>query len=693
MDGAIVVTQGSTKLTADGGELDRSTNIAKLHGDVVLRQPGIRLTGNEAELNTQTSDGTMHEASFLDYAQGIRVTADKLKRDGENVVELEHAHYTTCPPDREDWYLNARRVRLDRESGRGVSQHTVLRVGKVPVFYSPYLDFPIDDRRKSGFLWPTIASSSAGLDVSTPYYLNLAPNYDATVVPRFITDRGTMLEVEGRYLNERSSWVVTGAQLPNDRRENDDDRWLAAVKESGTLNSYFSTAIDFTKVSDDDYFRDLGLASLKLRRTTSLTQEADLFYRNSDWYGQVQVQQFQTIDRFVADSYRKLPQVTFGRDASFENFKLDYSVLTEATRFDHRESIDNGGTFVTGDRYYAEPGLVFPMRWPAGYIQPEVRLRAVSYQLDQPVPGGSGDNAPSATQVQGIVDTGLYFDRDTEFGGTAYHQTLEPRMYYLYSPYKGQGDQPNFDSSPLTFNYQQLFQPRRFTGHDRLEDFDQLSVGMTTRFIEDASGRESFSASLGQIFYFSDRQITTTATGTAGAQTVQTDPNSAIAGQMTWEPSDSIWSSANLLWDTDESRVDQGNAYIHYDAAHGALYNLGYRYSAEDPLRSTLADGLNQIDASAILPVTERWRLFTRFNYELDDHSPIETMAGVEYGDCCWTVRLVYQKAIDGERYDDLNRLEAKQEEVIMLEFQLKGLGSMGQKTEQTLKESIWGFR
>lgn len=693
MDGAIVVTQGSTKLTAAGGELDRSTHIAKLHGDVTLRQPGIRMTGSEAELNTETNDGTMQNARFLDYKQGIRVTAQKLKRDGANVVELEHAQYTTCPPDDEDWRLNARRVRLDRESGRGVSQHTVLRVGQVPVFYTPYLDFPIDDRRKSGFLFPTISSTSSGIDLSVPYYLNLAPNYDATLVPRFITDRGDMLEAEGRYLNDYSNWIVTGAQLRDDQKENGEDRWLGSVKEGGNLSQHWSTAIDYTKVSDDDYFRDLGLASLKLRRTTNLTQEADLFYRYSDWYSQVQVQQFQTIDPFIADSYRKLPQLTFGRNAGADNFTLDYSVLGEATRFDHRDSIDNGGTFVTGDRYYVEPGVVFPMRWPAGYIQPEVRLRHVSYQLDQAVPGGSGDESPAASQFQGIVDSGLYFERETEFGDTAYHQTLEPRLYYLYSPYEGQGDQPNFDSTPLTFNYQQLFQPRRFTGHDRLEDFDQVSAGMTSRFIENDTGRESFSASLGQIFYFSDRQITTVTTNAGASQTVQTQPNSAIAGQLAWEPSERIWSATNVLWDTDESRIDQGNAYIHYDAAHGALYNLGYRYSRANPLRSTLSDGLNQIDASTVLPVTERWRLFARFNYELDDHASLENTAGIEYGDCCWLLRLVYQKAIDGERFDNFGVIEAKQEEVIMLEFQLKGLGSMGQKTDQTLKESIWGYR
>jgi LPS-assembly protein len=693
LDGEIIVTQGDTKLTATAGEFNQATHVAHLRGNVVLRQPGTRISGSEAELNIESNDGTLQNARFLDYQTGARVTADTLRRKGENRLTLQNARYTTCPPDDEDWRLQARRIRLNRETGRGVATHALLKAGPVPVFYSPWLDFPIDDRRKSGFLSPTLSNSSSGLDLTVPYYLNLAPNYDATLAPRLVTDRGTMLEAEARYLNQLSYWVANGAYLDNDRRT-DESRWLGSLKQNGRINQYWSTLIDYSKVSDDDYFHDLGLASLDARRMTGLNQQAVLSFGYTDWFARADLQQYQTINPFISDAYRKLPQLTVGRYAGADNFTLDYSVLVEATRFDHRDSISNGGTFVTGDRYYMEPGLVLPMRWAAGYLQPEVRLRSVAYALDEAVPGGSGDTSPNATQFQGIIDSGLYFERETRFGETGYLQTLEPRLYYLYSPYEGQGDQPNFDSSPLTFNYQQLFQPRRFTGHDRLEDFDQVSVGVTSRFIEDASGRESFSASIGQIYYLSDRQITTLAATSVGAsQTVETQPSSAIASQLTWEPTDSLWTSANLLWDTDESRVDQGNIYLHYSAANGALYNFGYRKSQANPLLSTLNQGIDQVDAAAVLPLSQQWRAFARFNYELQDHSPLETLFGLEYEDCCWAVRLVYQKALDSQRVDNSNLAEARREETVMLEFQLKGLGSMGQQTERQLKESIWGFR
>jgi len=693
MDGGVTVTQGSTKLTAQSGEYNRATSVAKLHGRVELRQPGILISGSEGEINTQTDNSTLRDARFLDYKTGARVTAKSLERKGQNVLILEKGTYTTCPPDDEDWRLQAQRIRMNRETGRGVATHSVLKVGPVPVFYSPYLDFPIDDRRKTGFLAPTISNSSSGIDLSVPYYLNLAPNYDATLAPRVVTDRGTMLEAETRYLNRLSYWVVDGAYLENDQKT-DESRWFGSLKETGRLTQNWSTLIDYAKVSDDEYFHDLGLASLNTRRATALNQQASLNFSYTDWFARADVQQFQTINPFIVDAYRKLPQLTFGRLAGADNFTLDYSVLAEVTRFDHRDAISNGGTFVTGDRYYVEPGAVLPMRWAAGYLQPEVRLRNLSYELNEAVPGGSGETAPAATQFLGIVDSGLYFEREAMFSETSYLQTLEPRLYYLYSPYKNQDDQPNFDSSPLTFNYQQLFQPRRFTGHDRLEDFDQVSAGVTTRFIENASGRESFSASIGQIFYFSDRQVTTlTAASAAGAQPVETQPNSAIASQLTWEPTDSIWTSANLLWDTDQSRVEQGNVYVHYSAANGALYNVGYRKSQANPLLSTLNQGIEQVDAAAVLPLSVQWRAFARFNYELQEHSGLETLFGLEYDDCCWSVRVLYQKALDGERVSSNGLAEARIEEVVMLEFQLKGLGSMGQKTEDQLKESIWGFR
>ena len=690
MDGGVTVTQGNLKLTADRADLNRSTNQVNLYGDVVLHQPNLKMSGTNADLVTTNSFGHVADARMLDYRNGMRVTASKLTRRKESVIELDDATYTRCPPDREDWQMRSKHIRLNRDTGRGEATSTTIRVADVPVFYTPYMNFPIDDRRQSGFLWPMIGSSSSGLDVAIPYYLNLAPNYDATITPREITDRGTMLEVEGRYLNRFSNWLVSGTQLNGDNKTGD-DRWFRGVQETGNLNSYFSTMIDYARVSDNDYFHDFSIGSLNIKRQVSLNQQAALNMGYQNWYAGLQVQQYQIIDDLVAKPYRKAPQFTFGRSASGGNFQLDYSVLTEFTRFDHDDPnslIEPGGPWDTGNRLYVEPGVSFPMRWTSSYINPEIRMRYVGYELNRADTSTQPGDQPSTAIPQAILDAGVFFERDMTFDGSAYQQTLEPRLYYLYSPYKKQLDQPLFDTSPLTFDFQQLFQPRRFVGHDRLEDFNQLATGMTSRIIESDSGRDLGHASIGQIFYFADRRV--------NASTVEARDNqasSAVAGQLVLQPSTTLWVNSNILWDQSSNEIEQGNVYTHYEPSEGAIYNLGYRYNKPDPTISTLANGLRQADFSVALPLNQRWRLFGRVNYDIDLHTPLEDMLGVEYEDCCWVTRIIYQRAIFSEQLNSIGQPQAQRDQAILFEFQLKGLGGLGRRVNTLLQESIWGYR
>lgn len=689
LDGGAVITQGNAKLSADRAEMQRSTNKVNLYGNVVLQQPQMKISGSNADMTTTTSLGHVQDARLLDYKTGTRATADKLARRKKNLIELENATYTLCPPDEEDWKLSARRIRMNQDTGRGEATDTVIRIADVPVFYTPYMNFPIDDRRQSGFLWPMIGNSSSGLDVALPYYFNLGPNYDATLTPRLITDRGTMLEAEGRYLNHYSDWVLSGAELQGDQKTGE-DRWLFGAQEHGNLNSYFSTMIDYTRVSDNNYFNDFSINSLNLKRQTSLNEQAALNLNYFNWYGSLQVQQFQTIDELVADPYRKMPQLTLGRSFGGENFQLDYNLLTEVTRFDHSDPnsiTDPGSPWVTGDRIYLEPGIAFPMRWSASFINPEVRMRYVGYNLTRP-DALPGEEHPEAAVPELILDSGLFYERDTSFGDARYQQTLEPRLYYLYSPYEKQIDQPLFDTSPLTFDYPQLFQPRRLVGHDRLEDFNQLASGVTSRLIEDESGHELGSASIGQIFYFADRKVNASTLESLDDQTT-----SAVAGQVTLKPTESLWASSNLLWDQSNSEFEQANAYAHYEPKNGGIYNLGYRYSQPDPTVSTLENGIRQADASGAIPLTKRWRALARVNYDLDEHSSLENMFGLEYEDCCWVARVVYQSALVSDEFDPLGQPQAQRQETILVEFQLKGLGGLGRKVNTLLQESIWGYR
>ena len=683
MNGGVVVTQGNTRLTADRADMTRSDNQLNLYGNVVVQQPHLKVTGSNADMTTDNNFGHVIDAQMLDYKSGIRVTADKLTRRKENLVELDRATYTRCPPDGEVWRLDARHIRLNKETGRGEAGDTVIRVDDLPVFYTPYMNFPIDDRRQTGFLWPLIGKSSSGFDLAVPYYINLAPNYDATLTPRVVTDHGTMLEAEGRYLNQYSNWVVSGAELPSDKNSGD-KRWIFATQEHGNLNSYFSTNIDYTRVSDNDYFSDFSISSLNAKRQTALSQSASLNLNYLDWSASLAVQQYQIIDDLVAEPYRKMPQLTIQRSANGENFTPDYSVVTEFTHFDFNDpSVDR----VVGDRVYIEPGVSFPMRWTASYFNPEFRMRYVGYNLNWP------DSTPGATHPQTavpetILDSGLYFERDTSLFGSDYQQTLEPRLYYLYSPYQKQLDQPLFDTQRLTFDYAQLFQPRRLTGHDRLEDFNQLATGVTSRIIENDSGEELGRASIGQIFYFSNRHVDATST-----ESVDDQASSAVAGQVVIQPTESVWASSNILWDQSNNQVQQGNVSAHYDAADGSILNVAYRYNQADATVSTLANGLRQADISGALPLNRRWRLLARINYDLALHTPLEDLIGVEYENCCWVTRIAYQRAALAKTLDATGQPQLERDRSLVIEFQLKGLGGLGQKMETLLQESIWGYR
>jgi LPS-assembly protein len=688
MDGGVTVTQGNLKLTSDRAELDRSTNKARLYGDVTLHQPGTRITGSAADVTTTNSFGNVIDATMLEYASGARVTATKLTRRKESVIELDQAKYTRCPPDKEDWVLSSNHVRLNRETGRGEAKSTVIRVGDVPVFYTPYMNFPIDDRRQTGFLWPSIAttSGSSGVDVSVPYYLNIAPNLDATIAPRPITDRGTMFEGEVRYMNRFSNWQVNGSQLNSDDQTGE-DRWFMAAKQNGQLNSYISTAIDYNRVSDADYLHDFSVSSLSIKRQISLNQAASVNLNYGNWFSSLAVQQYQTIDPLINEPYRQKPRFTFGRAPTGKNFELDYSLLTELTVFDHEDAniATRGGPWVTGNRLYLEPGISFPMRWTSSYFDPEVRLRTVSYKLDQPDAfANTRKDDYSTTVPQAILDAGVFFDREMMLGDDSFLQTLEPRLYYLYSPYKKQIDQPLFDTSALTFDYHQLFQPRRFIGHDRLEDFNQASAGVTSRIIEDRTGRELGHASIGQIFYFEDRRV-----NTLSSEVSDDLANSAVAAQLALQPVDSLWATTNVLWDADKNDVQQGNMYIHYEPKDRAIFNVGYRYNQSNPEISTLSNGIRQADASVAWPINNNWRVFLRLNYDLDLKSSLEDLVGLEYEDCCWLTRIVYQRAVFGDEMDDLGRTVSQRDSAILFEFQLKGLGGLGRRVETARRKHL----
>jgi len=682
MEGDVEITQGYRQVKADDAILNRSLGELALSGNIEIREPNMLLRGEQAFIDTETGLGEIEKARFVQHDSHMHGQARKIERVSENVVKMNNARFSQCVPEDESWMIKSSKLTLDNESGTGVAKHARLYVDGVPILYTPYISFPLDDRRKSGFLWPSIGSGSSGFDLSVPYYLNLAPNYDATIAPRYIEDRGEMAEVELRNLNRYGEWVLAGSHLSDDDVTGE-NRWLGTIDHQGQLADRLSVNIDYTKVSDDEFFDDFTLNSIEARRTTHLNQQASMTYSTSDWVSTLRVIDYQTIDNNV-EPYKRKPQLIIENRGGGANFSPDLIFLGEYTEFDHDESIENGGTFVVGQRLYGEAGVAYPMHWAAGFITPTIKARHVSYELDDVSPGGN--DSPSTTAGVASLDMGLFFERETAFGGSNYTQTLEPRIYYLYSDHKDQADNPNFDTGQLTFSYSQLFRDTRFSGHDRLDDSNQASIGITTRFIDDDTGDEVFKASIGQIFYFEDRRIDLL----TGAVLPENElSNSNIAGSVFYQPHNNFWVNSNVLWDSRQDKLNEGGISMHYQSEGGALYNLGNRYRRNGATNSGSAlRDLNNIDSSVVYPLSESWKVFARFQYDIEENRSQEDLFGLEYDNCCWTGRIVYQRAITDDTISTVER-----DNVVLLEFQLKGLGSLGSKTKSLLEESIFGYK
>lgn len=694
--GEVTVSQGNRQLKADQASLDRASQVLTASGHIEFREPNLVVSAESTQLNLQTSTGEFTAARFLQHDKSLRGSAQAIQRQSTSQLRLQQAMVTHCPPDDETWKLQAGQIDLDDRTGWGSARHARLNIYDVPVVYVPYMTFPIDDRRKTGLLWPSFGSSnSGGFEFTAPLYLNLAPNYDATFAPRYIENRGTMPQLELRHLNSWSEWTLGGAYLEDDLYRADataleieqdnlptrERRWVGNLEQRGDIGP-IRTRIDYTKVSDEDFFRQLNTDSLEVKRSSHALQEASLGFDQYGWRSELLAKRYQTLDDQLNQQYQIMPRLSLERYRTGANFSLEWLLSAEYTEFDHDDSWNDGGTFTTGQRTYAETGFSFPMRGAGGFFIPTAKLRSIHYDLDATASGN--DETRSTTSPLGSVDMGLIFERAAE----GYRQTLEPRIYYLYSDFDSQLSHPNFDTRQLTFSYEQLFRESRFGGHDRLDDTNQASAGLTSRLF-DQQGMEFLSLSLGQIFYFEDRRITLDQSPAPDQTT-----DSQIAAEIVYQPDSDVWFRSNVLWDSHQDRVDEGGVSIHYQSIGSSLYNLGYRYRRDGvlTLNNQLRD-LSQVDASAVLPLAERWNVYARYRYDTEFNRSVDDMIGVRYEDCCWAVSLMYQRSISDEYIEmGSGQTVVENDHVFVLEFQLKGLGNLGNQAYSMLRENILGY-
>ncbi len=558
-------------------------------------------------------------------------------------ARVDDFSFTTCDPDQPDWQLKAGQVRLDMERGQGVARHARLDFKGVPILYSPWLSFPLDDQRKSGFLYPSLGfSSDDGFDLRVPWYWNIAPNQDATLTPRWIQDRGVWLGTEYRFLTQRQRGQVDLEVLPSDR-EADRNRYYGQLAWQARLAPRWSAHADLRRASDDDYFVDLG---------SDLADSAVQFLRSSigargngrAWSLQVMADAFQVLDANVAagnEPYRRLPRIQLDVDQPLAR-GFEFVMDNELVYFDR----DAG---VTGARFDAHPRLRYNLLRPGWFVRPELGFRTTAYDVS-----GAEVSSTSRTTAIASFDAGLIFERRTARGDV---QTLEPRVFYLYVPFENQDDLPNFDTRELTFGMSQLFHHNRFSGADRQGDANQVTLALSSRLIGASDGRSRLEASVGQIFYFRDLKVQLEGTP------VDERNRSATVAEMFWRPARQVVLSAGLQWDHEESETQVarfGLSFIGRDSRQAAL---GYRYRR---------DRVDQIDVRFRYPVRRSLNLIGRVNYSFEDDETLELLGGIEYESCCWAVRLT------GREY--IRDRDSESRRTVFLELHLKGLGSLGRR-------------
>lgn len=678
--GNVHIRQQGREIDADNAEIIQEEGKGTFSGNIRIAEPGLVMTGEKAFYNFSTQEARIEHTEFVASLINGHGRADSIQRREEGVVTIARGEYSTCEPDNRSWFFEARDIKLNQNTGRGTVRNATLHVKDVPVLYVPYFNFPIDDRRQTGVLVPRFGTTNdGGFDFALPVYLNLAPNYDATITPRLITRRGLMGEGEFRYLLPwGGSGSLQGAYLPGDRLFGDQDRKSGSWKHTGQLSERLSVATNLNYVSDNAYFTDLG-TDLNLANTTHQERSGELLYRADSWSLLSRVQGFQTIDPLILDKdkpYARLPQLLLNA-GKLKPRGWQPTVMTELTSF-QRGIEDGSGLEINGGRYRLEPSLQYAVNEPWGFVRPTAKVRHVSYELTGD--GVGPDEKPSATVPVLSLDSGLVFERDTG----RYVQTLEPRAYYLYSPYAQQADLPNFDTVQSTFNYSQLFRDSRFSGGDRLDDANQLSLGLTSRLVDPDTGNEQLRASLGQIFYFRDRKVNLLAT-----DPVVTTGTSGVAAELASQFNEGWGGIANALWSPNGEHASQFSVDLNYlPPERDRLFNAGYNFRREDPSLNQKA--VRQTQLSFVQPVHLNWTLLGLWQYDLRERESQDALLGVQYESCCYVVRLFNRQFLSDP--DNLSAGAERRRTAFFIEVQLKGLAGFGSSVDSLLGNNVYGY-
>jgi len=657
--GQVELSRTGQNIRADNLLFNSLSHQLEASGEVIYEDMNYRLQMERLNLDQKDQTAIFRNVEFqlnLSHASG---SAEEIEKIDDARSRYQNILYTTCDPEDRDWHLKASELLIDEESGIGTARHATMYFKNVPFFYFPYFQFPIDDRRQTGFLNPNIGSSqNLGNTVIVPFYWNIAPQTDATITLASYWKKGLQLNTENRYLFENHTGQVDLSYLQD--KELDSDRWLKKWQHRGDLGLDIKADILLQEVSDDLYFNDFSFLTTENKNIKNLERHVTLSHNSTSWQSSMLLQDYQNLDPTLTPgqvSYSRLPRITV--DSQFQplanNTQLE--LRNELVQFDREES-------VTGTRLHIVPSIARPNFNSWSFFNPKLQYALTEYRLE--------DNDPDPNSISRYiptfsVDSGLIFERLAN-AQRGWVQTLEPRLFYLYTPYQDQDEIPDFDTANSSQTLANFFANNRFSGSDRIGDANQFTLGLTSRMYSRQTGQETMNLSLGQIYYLQDRRVSLNGS-------VDDSPRSDLIAEFLLIPSTGWRVNARLVHGQEKSTLTQKNLSVNY-ARQGIAANFEYFFTDQV---------LEQVALSTALPVGNHWALIAKAHHSLKFHEPVENLLGLAYESCCWGIKILFSEINDAD-FEEINR-------AWFIEITFKGLSRAGQEVESKLRNSISGYQ
>ena len=660
----IKITSGLSTITAEEASYDETAGVLQIPKSVVFENPDLIIFGESAKLLTKEKTTIIDGANYQILSIPARGTARQIRVENGANIELDEVTYSTCTSVDNSWELSAKKIVINNQSGEGKARNLVLRLKDIPIIYLPYLSFPINDQRKTGLLVPNLGrSSKRGLEISLPYYWNLAPNIDLTTTPTLMAKRGVQLSAELRFLTAIQGGITQIDYLPNDDIYKK-DRTYISHRQTINLPSNWRMKLNGEYASDNSYFEDLT-GTMSSTSRTHLLREIQLEHYSENWIMEIGMDHYQMIDDSIIDEekpYRRLPYFNFSGMWGNKALGLNYALDSEVVFFDKPETI-------SGSRFHVMPEVSAPLNFNGIKITPSMAMDFTKYNLHT-----ANDNSHSMSSVSPERAVPIYsLDLTGVFQKTwkngRYLQTLEPRILRVYIPYRNQDDFPIFDTIVPDMNGIQLFRKNRYVGQDRLGDTSQISYGITTKVVDANNGNSLFGLTLGQIRYFKDRKVA------LPSESKLTQDSSGYMAMMNMKINKNWSVKLGHMWNTHSNTSMKTTARFQYKSKQSEIFNVAYRYRR---------NMLKQLDASFSWPVRDHWNVVGRYNYSILDRKVLEQFVGLEYESCCWGIRVISRKHLAYRNGDT--------DTSFSIEFVFKGLSDIGDPVENLLDRGILGY-